>query len=142
VKRLIELTAADFERVPVWRYRGEYDETALVEATDRLELHEDESETYLARTQFALANGAQFAGFCSPTDDSGLDFMQPVILSAAGPIFFWFDEPPSREFLAVQWQRLGVGAAQIFPVHFRCVVPVDGKLVTGVITEDDLTGAA
>ena len=126
----------------MWRYEGENDDVAHVKATDLNELHAAESSTFIARTQFALATGAQFIGFCSPTEDSGLDYLQPVILTPDGPVYFWFEEPPSHEFLARQAARLGVMPAEIFPVQFRCTVPVDGRFVAGVITEDDLTGAA
>jgi hypothetical protein len=88
------------------------------------------------------AIGAQFIGFCSPTDDSGLDSLQPVILTSDGPVYFWFGEFPSHEFLVRQAARLGVMPAEIFAVQFRCTVPIEGRFVAGVITEGDLTGAA
>ncbi len=142
MKRLSDLKPSDLDRSSVWRYDGETDETAMVRATQRTELTAAEAETFIAKTQFALANGAQHVGFCSPTDDSGLDYLQPVIVTAAGPVFFYFEEPPSREFLAAQWSRLGAPYDKIFPIHFRCVVPVDGQFVSGTIEEVDLTGAA
>jgi hypothetical protein len=132
----------DLERASVWRYNGESDDTALVHATDRRELSKTETGLFIARTQFLLANGTEHIGFCSPTDDSGLDYMQPAIVTPDGPVFFWFDQPPSEETLQAQWRRLGVTHESIFPVHFRCTVPVDGRYITGVIESEDLTGAA
>jgi hypothetical protein len=44
--------------------------------------------------------------------------------------------------LARSTTDLGVRAADVFPVHFRCTVPVNGLYVTGIIESDDLTGAA
>jgi hypothetical protein len=44
--------------------------------------------------------------------------------------------------LQAQWRRLGVTHESIFPVHFRCTVPVGGRYITGVIESEDLTGAA
>ena|SRR5688572_38095 len=142
VKRLHDLRPADLERAAVWHYDGESDEVATVRATERAQLSASEQGRFIARTQFALANGAQFIGFCSPVDDSGLDYLQPVILTPEGPVYFFFEEPPSQEMLDAQWRRLGVGHEQVFPVHFRCTVPVDGVYVTGSIEADDLTGAA
>lgn len=142
MKRLNQLRPADLTRVAVWRYEGESDDTAVVRATDRNELSGVEPGVFIARTQFALANGAQFLGFCSPADDSGLETMQPTIVTEQGPVYFWFSEPPTQESLAQQWRRLGADHETIFPVHFRCTVPVDGRFVTGVIESDDLTGAA
>jgi hypothetical protein len=142
VKRLNQLRPRDLERVPIWRYEGSNDDNAVIHATDRVELSEDEKEVFIARTQFALANGAQHVGFCSPADDSGLDYLQPAIVTSDGLVYFWFDRPPSKEMLEAQWRRLGVTEEGIFPVHFRCTVPVDGRYVTGIIESDDLTGAA
>jgi hypothetical protein len=142
VKRLHDLRPEDLERAAVWHYDGESDEVATVRATERAELSAAERGLYIARTQFALANGAQFIGFCSPVDDYGLESLQPVILTSEGLVYFHFEDPPSQETLAAQWKRLGAGHEQVFPVHFRCTVPVDGVYVTGLIEAEDLTGAA
>jgi hypothetical protein len=142
MKRLIDLTPADLERVAVWRYGGETDETANVRATDRRELDGQDAELFIARTQFALANGAQHIGFCSPGRESSLEALQPVILTESGPVYFWFEDPPSSESLRAQWKRLGSAREDIFPVHFRCTVPVAGQYITGTIVAGDLTGAA
>jgi hypothetical protein len=142
MKRLSELKPHDLETVAVWRYEGEGDDAAVVRATEKAELSESDRESFIARTQFVLADGTQHIGFCSPSDDSGLDYIQPVIVTVDGPVFFWFDAPPTAEFLAAQFARLGVDHGDIFPVHFRCTVPVDGRLISGVVTDDDITGAA
>lgn len=142
MKRLQDLRRADLERIAVWRYKGERDDDAFVHATDRVALSESEPGVYIARTQFVLANGSQHIGFCSPADDSGLDSVQPVITTPAGLVYFWFENPPTAESLAAQWRRLGVEREVVFPVHFRCAVPVDGRYVTGIIEWSDVTGAA
>lgn len=142
MKRLHDLAPFDLERAAVWHYDGESDDVAHVRATQRDTLSDGDAGTFIARTQFLLASGAQHIGFCSPALECGLDVIQPVILTSDGPVYFHFEEPPSQETLDAQWRRLGVGHEQIFPVHFRCTVPVDGVFVTGVIEADDLTGAA
>ncbi|HUP61962.1 MAG TPA: hypothetical protein VNA69_16260 [Thermoanaerobaculia bacterium] len=141
MKRLTDLRPSDLERAAVWHYAGETDDVAQVRATDRRELTDAEAADFIARTQFVLANGTQHIGFCSPADEA-LDVLQPVIVTSEGLVYFHFEEPPSHESLLQQWKRLGVGREQIFPVHFRCLVPLDGRYVTGTIDEDDLTGAA
>jgi hypothetical protein len=141
MKRLTDLRPADLERVAVWHYLGDTDDVAHVRATERSELTDADAGDFIARTQFVLANGMQHLGFCSPLDET-IDIVQPVIVTAEGLVYFHFEEPPSQETLARQWQRLGVGHEQIFPVHYRCAVPTDGRYVTGTIEEDDLTGAA
>ena len=142
MKRFRDLTAADLDRAAVWRYDGDTDDSAIVHATDHAELTGREHETFIARTQFVLADGSQHTGFCSPGEGTDLEDLQPVILTPEGPVYFWFAQPPTREFLVRQWHRLGGNAGEIFPIHFRCAVPVRGAFVTGMITEEDLTGAA
>ena len=142
MKKLRDLAPADLQRCPVWRYEGETDEVAVLHATSKRELTDPSDQIYIAETQFVLANGAQHIGFCTPADDDEVQTLQPVIVTPEGHVYFWFDEPPTREFLLAQWNRLGAPRDEVFPVHFRCVVPVNGKYVTGVIEEEDLTGAA
>ena len=57
-------------------------------------LQHPDREAYIARTRFVLADGSEWWGYCSPTDDSGLDYIQPVILTPGGPVRFWYEEPP------------------------------------------------
>lgn len=142
MKRLHDLRPDDFQRAAVWHYEGETDDVATVRATARTTLSASDLGMFVAHTQFVLANGAQFIGFCSPAADCGLEDLQPVILTSEGLVYFYFEEPPSQETLDEQWRRLGAGHEQIFPVHFRCTVAIDGVYVTGSIEADDLTGAA
>ena len=71
--------------------------------------------------------------FSFPADGSSVDYLQPVILTPSGQVAFWFDAPPSPETLARQWSILGRPPSAIFPVTFRCRVPVDGRTVGGSI---------
>jgi hypothetical protein len=142
MKKLRDLAPADLQRCPVWRYEGETDEVAVLRATDRRELTDPSEDIFIAETQFVLANGAQHIGFCTPAEEDEIELLQPVIVTPEGHVYFWFDEPPSKEFLRAQWDLLGASHEEIFPVHFRCVVPVNGKYVTGTIEAEDLTGAA
>ena len=142
MKRLHDLTCADLERAAVWRYEGENDDVAHVRATERAELFATDAGLFIARTQFTLANGVHHLGFCTPNANADIPDVQPVIVTADGPVYFYFDVPPSQETLDAQWSRLGAGHEQIFPVHFRCTVLLDGAYVTGTIEADDLTGAA
>ena len=46
---------------------------------------------------------------------------------------FWFEGPAAPETLSSQWMALGKEPREIFPVTFRCLVPVDGRTVSGKI---------
>ena len=126
MKLLRDLTVEDLHTTPVWKFFGGSDEDALVEPTSRSTLSEAEHETYIAVTEFVLANGQKYFGFCSPVDDSGLDYVQPVIVTGQGHICLWFDEPPARDVLVEQWTRLGALESQVFPIRYNCLVPVNG----------------
>src|SRR6266496_2478958 len=140
MKPLRALTAEDLRTTPVWRSLGGSDEEALVEPTSRATLTETERETFLALTEFVLCNGQKHIGFCSPVDDSGLDYVQPVIVTNQGQISFWFDEPPAHGVIAEQWARLGLAEGDVFPIKYECLVPVDGRTVRGTISQVNSAG--
>jgi hypothetical protein len=133
VKRLADLTAVDLAAHPVWRYEGGSGGDALVVPTKRKTLSQGDDEIFLAFTEFELFDSSRHAGFCFPADDSGIDYLQPVIVTATRHVSFWFDEPVGADDLSAQWAALGKQLREIFPVTFRCTVPVDGKHVTGRI---------
>ena len=101
----------------MWRYEGENDDVAHLTATDLHELRATEPATFIARTQFALATGTQFIGFCSPTDDSGLDSLQPVILTPDGPVYFWFEDLRRESFWHARRQGLARCLQRYFPFN-------------------------
>jgi hypothetical protein len=133
VKRLADLTVEDLIGSPVWRYEGGSGSEAQVAPSTRQSLSQLDDEIFLAATEFALADASRHMGFCFPADDSGIDYLQPVIVGRGMHVAFWFDGPVSSEELAVQWSAFGKEPKQIFPVAFRCLVPVDGRTVSGRI---------
>ena len=133
MKPLLGITVEDLTSVPVWKCSGGDDSIAMVTPTDRTSLSESEEETFIALTEFFLPDGARHVGFCSPVDASGLDYVQPVIVTAVGQVRFWFDESPSAGDLAAQWQKLGRSSEAVFPVRYHCLVPVDGRVIEGTI---------
>jgi len=134
VKRLADLNLLDLATSPVWRYDGGEGADATIAPTKRKALSQADDEIFLAATEFVLADGSRHSGFCFPADDSGIDYLQPVIISRTGHVSFWFDNTPEPDVLARQWQALGKKAKEIFPVSFKSLVPVDGRSVSGQIT--------
>ena len=133
MRRLVELTPADLSANPVWRYEGGSGDDARVAPVKRDALSRADDEIYLAATEFELFDTTTCTGYCFPADGAGVDYLQPVILTADGPVAFWFERPPAADVLARQWRALGKEAAQVFPVSFRCLVPVDGQTLRGRI---------
>jgi len=133
VKRLIDLSVDDLKARPVWRYEGGSGADASVVPSRRTSLSQKDDEIFLAATEFELCDSTPRFGFCFPADDAGLDYLQPVIISPSGHVSFWFDGPAPPDILAKQQRALGKDPREIFPVAFRCLVPVDGRTVTGRI---------
>jgi hypothetical protein len=133
VKRLVDLTVEDLEASPVWRYEGGSGAHATVAPTKRVSLSQTDDEIFLAATEFQLAEASRHFGFCFPADDSGIDYLQPVIILPTRHVNFWFDGPAERAILSSQWKALGKEPREIFPVDYRCLVPVDGRTVSGKI---------
>jgi hypothetical protein len=133
VKRLADLTIQDLKDSPVWRYEGGDGAAAAVSRSRRTALSQSDDEIYLAATEFELFDGTTHSGFCFPADDSGLDYLQPAIVTASGHVSFWFDGPVSKAELDTQWERLGKPETEILPATFRCLVLVDGRTVAGSI---------
>jgi PilZ domain len=133
MKRLAELTIEDLTTAPVWRYEGGSGADAAVVAERRDSLSQLDDEIFLAATEFVLPDSSQHLGFCFPVDDAGIDYLQPVIVTPTAHVRFWFDETIAPEVLSAQWNALGRREEEIFPVRFRCRVPVDGRTVAGVI---------
>ena len=131
MKRLADLSVEDLESIPIWRYEAGSGVDALVAPTRRVSLSQRDDEIFLAATAFELSDGSRHFGFCFPADDSGIDYLQPVIVTPSGHVSFWFESQPSDQMLATQWKALGKEPAQIFPAAFRCLVAVDGRTVSG-----------
>jgi hypothetical protein len=133
VKRIVELTVEDLAESPVWRYEGGNGPDAIVSRTEHRELSQGDDEVFLAATDFNLFDASRHSGFCFPADDSGIDYLQPAIITPGGHVNFWTDGPVAPEELAERWRTLGREPGQIFPAGFRCLVPVDGRTVSGWI---------
>jgi hypothetical protein len=133
VKRLSELTIEDLRKAPVWRYEGGSGADAVVAPSKRAALSQSDDEIYLAATEFELFDGTRHSGFCFPADDSGLDYLQPAIVTPSGHVSFWFEGPISAAERARQWDPLGKSEQEVLPVTFRCLVLVDGRTITGRI---------
>lgn len=128
-----ELTVEDLAANPVWRYEGGSGSEALVAPVDRDSLAQSDDEIFLAATDFEFFDSSRHFGFCFPADDSGIDYLQPVIISGSSHICFWFEGTIPPAALDNQWRALGKQPADIFPISFRCRVPVDGRAAAGRI---------
>jgi len=140
MKFLTELIAADLIQHQVWEHHGGPDREAHVTASNRTSLREDESSVFIAATEFELHDGTRHVGYCSPTDPSGLDYVQPVILVGTEHVALWHEEQAAETAAQTIAMRLGRSLDQVFPIQWRCVVPVDGQFVSGQVLPQDVGG--
>ncbi len=129
-KLLTEITAQDFERSKVWKYYGTSDDNATVEASAKTDLVEDDDHIYLVATEFRLADGTIMRGFTSPADNSGLDYVQPVIFHDGGQLVQWSEDSRLQNIA----HDLGRSAEDVYPIYWKSEVPVDKEIRSGNIT--------
>jgi hypothetical protein len=135
-KLLDKLTISDLQAIPIWRYWSETDdEAAWVEATELTYLSEESDLTFLAATEFVLADGTRHLGYCSPVDWSGLDYVQPVLLTPHGVVRLWLASSPDQTLFERQFAILRKPLSSIFPLVYRCIVPVSGHYRTGYVQD-------
>lgn len=91
-----------------------------------------EDGTLVVKARFTLADGTTMYGWLTPPfgQFSGLGTIQPQIITAEGPVSFWFGIlKPTSEDLAQCYKRLGRKPESIFPLHFQSEVEVVGKII-------------
>lgn len=126
-KPVAELSIAELAETPVWEW-CERDGKEMVRPTSLRTLSEHGgSPVHIAATAFVLANGQRREGYCSPEETSGLDYTQPVIVTAGGAIALWSERPVSEQQLTQYAEWLGVAPSEMFPVTVQSLVPVDGN---------------
>ncbi len=133
MKRLVDLTIEDLEANPVWRYEGGTGAEAVAVPFQRDSLSRADDEVFLAATEFELFDTTRHTGYCFPADGDSIDYLQPSIVTGSGPVAFWFEESPPPDVIRRQWAALGKEPADIFPISFRCLVPVDDRTIQGRI---------
>jgi hypothetical protein len=156
MRAISTLTADDLRLHPVWRYQtrpaldSDEPESQIVlngehlceevEPIDVFAIFEDSPETLIAATTFRLSTGHSLPGYCSPADPSGLDYIQPVIITPEGHVRLWWDWNPGPEVLDRMVRRLGERPLEVFPISYRCLVPSDGQFLEGVVEHLSVLG--
>lgn len=137
--KLNQLTHDDVTRCLVWEVRGASDAVAEVQPAPDAILTEIDRGVFIATTDFLLADGYAAIGFCSPTDSSGLDYIQPVIFIGNAQIPLWAEPSPSVAEVEATWLAHGKALREVFPIMFACRVAVDGEFRSGLINLKDVT---
>jgi len=133
-KRLIDLTLSDLIKFNIWETWIENGIEYVRPSTD-IEIFEDSNIGHIVLTDFTLQNKTKFIGFCSPQDPSGLDYLQPVILSDNGHVEFWKDNGWTLEDKQVIFNKLRITDKSLFPIRFETKVKCNNNYYSGTILD-------
>ena len=132
--KIKNLSVSDLLKWPVWRYwtTGEME---FVQSETIQEITEISDNCYIVLTEFILNNKIKFIGFCSPQDFSGLDYIQPVILTKVGQVNLYkelaFDEDDKLKDIT----KLGYTFEEVFPIYFHVKISCDGEFRSGKVAD-------
>jgi hypothetical protein len=131
-KPIDQLRVGDLQTDPVWELISNSG-SEMVRPTKLRSLSEYRSgPTHIALTSFKTGGGVEALGYCSPSDASGLDYVQPAILTQRGAVSLWPPHELTSEQIEMLCETFSVGPDELFPMQIECLVPVDGKYFLGV----------
>jgi len=146
-KPVDDLTLGDLESCPIWEFTLREkavgpNEGSVWPRTD-LARHDTSVGTgvFAVRTKFALADGTQHVGYCTPISsgvprDHLLGYLAPAIVTATGHVPFWFsvDERPQPDVVEQYYGILDRDPEDVFPVSFDVDMPIaSSEIGSGVI---------
>jgi hypothetical protein len=131
-KRLDRLTKIDLINKPVWEhwYVGDLE---YVKPSDLIELSETDIKGHIVITEFLLKCGEKLIGFCSPQDNSGIDYIQPVILTDKGQVNLYSDNEWTSSMKVQELKKIGLDWNEVFPIEYKARVKCDGNIYNGII---------
>ena len=131
-KTLNSLTPDDLTRRPCWKHFMAGD-LEFVSPSDQEEISENDIDNYIVLTQFVLQDKTEFIGFCSPQETSGLDYIQPVIITKNGHLPLYVDSLENKKLADLTMKIMNKHFNEIFPVRFITNVKCDGQFFHGQI---------
>ena len=121
--KLLELKIEDLQKNPFWSYNGKNDNDALIKPILINQIEND--VTYIAKTNFKLMDGTILLGYCSPEDDSGLDYTQPTIIYENKHINL-FEIESNTNYKRILSEILNKNSEKIFPIMIECLIKERG----------------
>jgi hypothetical protein len=126
----------DLINFPVWRHWAEGgDEKAIPENIREISESTINESTYIVLTEFTLNNNVKYMSFCSPQDFSGLDYVQPVLLTDEFQITFFKYGIWTKEEVNEQLDKLQLKREEVFPLSFETKISCDGQFLRGIILD-------
>ena len=139
MKKIETLSIKEIEDIPVWEHWTAENGIEYIAPSTRKEIFEREADLenkgYIVRTHFFLKDMTQHVGFCSPQDSSGIDYIQPVIITERGHVPFYHERPISYSKRLIYLKRLGKAEKQVFPITYKTDVLCDGNYLIETIKD-------
>ncbi len=130
---MLDLVVENLRSNPIWEFSDYPDEVTTVHPVS--DFDDLNTKGYIAFTRFILRDGSEFWGYCSPCDDSGLDYVQPTIIVDDEHARLWYDDPPQEPEPQRLCRLLNRELDAIFPIRFECQVAFEGKKLIDVVSE-------
>jgi hypothetical protein len=127
-KPIDELTIADFEAHPVWKFsmdEEEGDETYVRPVVTEAVPADSDYEVYQVACDLTAATGTRFTGFLQVSNGE-FHFLDPIIVG--GTEDYWcLDSPPARRERAKFEAFFGAEYSKLFPMSWCLRVPFAGE---------------
>lgn len=127
-KPIDELTIADFEANPVWKFsmdEEDGDETYVCPVATEAVPVDSDYEVYHVACDVTAATGTRFTGFLQVSNGE-LDFAEPIIVG--GVEDYWcLDSPPARRERSKFEAFFGSDYSMLFPMSWSLRVPFAGE---------------
>ena len=133
-KLLSNLTNTDLINRPIWEHWAE-NNIEFVTPSNLQEISESCKEGHIVLTEFKLNNGKKLYGFCSPQEPSGLDYIQPTIISEKGLINLWKENDWTIEEENEILEIFKIDRKSIFPIEYRTMIKCDGEFHYGKLND-------
>jgi hypothetical protein len=129
-KLLNSLTVEDLTRQPCWKFFM-LDNIEFVLPVEKEGISETDSDNYIVLTEFFLNDKTKHFGFCSPQDTSGLDYIQPVIITSNGHLPLYFDTIKNLDLPELTNKIINKEIDKVFPLTFITRIKCDKEYYEG-----------
>jgi hypothetical protein len=131
-KLLTNLTLDDLIHQPCWIHYA-LENIEYVFPARKKEISEADSNNYVVLTEFILNDKTKHLGFCSPQDTSGLDYIQPVIITSRGHLPLYFDTLETIDLSGLTSKILSKKIHEVFPLTYVAKIKCDKKYHKGLV---------
>ncbi len=129
---LEDITVDEITSIPIWECWTE-EKKEFIKPSDKKEVFDGLPESHIVLTYFKLKNKTKFTGFCSPQDPSGMDYIQPTIITKEGQINFFQKNEFSLYEKSSLLKKLQFKVEEVFPIEYTTQIKSNGSFHKAMI---------